>query len=48
MPDGIIQPERLDSYYQLLDAAIYLGAKTFVVGVNYDESISLYKNYKMP
>lgn len=42
---GILVPERVKSYHDLLDTAIYLGAKTFVCGINYDDSISLYKNY---
>ena len=43
--DGIIDPLRKQSYVDLLGAAIELGAKTFVCGVNYDSSISLYQNY---
>jgi len=43
--DGILVPERVKSYHDLLDTAIFLGAKTFVCGINYDESISRYKNY---
>lgn len=42
---GILVPERAKSYHDLLDTAIYLGAKTFVCGINYDDSISLYRNY---
>ena len=42
---GILVPERAKSYHDLLDTAIYLGAKTFVCGINRDESISLYRNY---
>ena len=37
--------EKREKYFALLDTAIGLGAKTFVCGVNKDESISLYKNY---
>ena len=44
--NGSINNEKATMYYDLLDAAIYLGAKTFVCGMNYDESISLYKNYQ--
>lgn len=43
--DGIILPNKKERYFALLDTAIELGAKTFVCGVNRDESISLYKNY---
>lgn len=43
--NGKINQEKLGSYCAVLDAAIDIGAKTFVCGCNYDESISLYKNY---
>lgn len=43
--EGVIIPERKKHYLNLLDAAIELGAKTFVCGCNYDESISLWRNY---
>lgn len=43
--NGKLNPERLDAYLALVDAAVEVGAKTFVCGCNYDESISLYKNY---
>ncbi|MBE6938515.1 MAG: sugar phosphate isomerase/epimerase [Ruminococcaceae bacterium] len=43
--EGKLDAERMKSYVALLDTAIELGAKTFVCGINYDESISLYKNY---
>ena len=42
---GVINEEKKQKYFALLDAAIALGAKTFVCGCNYDSSISLYKNY---
>lgn len=42
---GNIDPEKKNHYFALLDTAIELGAKTFVCGCNYDESISLWKNY---
>ena len=42
---GMIVPEKKEAYLQLLDTAIELGAKTFVCGCNYDESISLWRNY---
>ena len=44
--NGKIDDEKAKSYYNLLDTAIEIGAKTFVCGVNYDESVSLYKNYQ--
>lgn len=43
--NGKIVSDREDSYFKLLDTAMNVGAKTFVCGINYDESISLYKNY---
>ena len=43
--DGKVNYEKLDSYKQLIDNAAYIGARTFVCGCNYDNSISLYKNY---
>lgn len=43
--NGAIDAENAKLYVQLLDAAIELGAKTFVCGCNYDESVSLYRNY---
>ena len=45
LKDGKIDYAKLDSYKELLDAAAYLGSRTFVCGCNYDNSISLYKNY---
>jgi len=42
---GVLVPERVKSYYDLLETSIELGAKTFVTGINYDETISLYQNY---
>lgn len=42
---GAINAEKKANYIALLDTAIALGAKTFVCGCNYDESISLYRNY---
>lgn len=44
--DGKINEEKAKAYYDLLDAAVFLGAKTFVCGINYDNSVSLYKNYQ--
>lgn len=43
--EGNIDREKLDLYKALIDAATFLGARTFVCGCNYDESMSLYKNY---
>ena len=43
--NGGIHEEKLKTYIDLLDTAIELGAKTFVCGINYDESISLYKKH---
>lgn len=45
MENGKISDAHYAEYITLLDTAIELGAKTFVCGCNYDESISLYKNY---
>ena len=45
LKDGKIDGEKLSLYKELLDTSVYLGARTFVCGCNYDESISLYKNY---
>ena len=42
---GIIVPEKKDAYLELLDTSIELGARTFVCGCNYDDSISLWRNY---
>jgi sugar phosphate isomerase/epimerase len=44
--DGAIDKEKAEQYIELLKTAIYLGAKTFVCGCNYDNSISLLKNYE--
>lgn len=43
--DGAIDAEIVQMYDDLLDTAIALGAKTFVCGCNYDESVSRYRNY---
>lgn len=42
---GKLVKEKVAKYNELLDAAIEVGAKTFVCGINYDESVSLFKNY---
>ena len=34
--NGVIVPERLSLYLELMETAIELGAKTFVAGCNYD------------
>ena len=44
--NGVIVPERLSLYLELMETAIELGAKVFVVGCNRDKSISLYRNYE--
>lgn len=44
--NGSINAEKKQNYLDLLHTAIELGAKTFVCGCNYDESISLYRNYQ--
>ena len=43
--NGILDPDKMASYIALLDTAIEIGAKTFVCGFNYDESVSLFRNY---
>ncbi|MBE6552097.1 MAG: sugar phosphate isomerase/epimerase [Ruminococcaceae bacterium] len=45
LKNGKIDEERFERYAALLDTAIYLNAKTFVCGCNYDDSLSLFKNY---
>ncbi|MBE6570359.1 MAG: sugar phosphate isomerase/epimerase [Ruminococcaceae bacterium] len=45
MKDGTIDKGIQARYKALLDAAMEVGAKTFVCGANYDESISLFRNY---
>ncbi len=42
---GKPDPEQLKLYIAQLDAAIDIGAKTFVLGCNKDENVSLFKNY---
>lgn len=44
--NGVINEEKKAQYLALLDTAIELGAKTFVCGINYDESVSLFRNYQ--
>ena len=46
MANGKIDSEKAVQYGRLLDTAIALGAKTFVCGCNYDDSISLFRNYE--
>lgn len=43
--NGTINADKLAEYKALLDTAMELGAKTFVCGCNYDENLSLYRNY---
>ena len=43
--DGILLPEEKERYLSLVDVAGAIGARTFVVGCNYDASATLYKNY---
>ena len=43
--NGKINADKEAQYIALMDAAIELGAKTFVCGINKDDSISLYRNY---
>ena len=47
LEDGRIHEGRLQGYYALLDTAIALGARTFVVGCNLDPTVSLYQNYTL-
>ena len=42
---GRLNEDELQTYFELLDASVALGAKTFVAGINYAEGVSLYKNY---
>lgn len=42
---GYIHEERMALYMRELEAAMDLGAGTFVCGCNRDDSVSLYKNY---
>lgn len=44
---GKINPEVIDLNFKLIDAAAKVGASVFVCGCNYDDSISLYKNYTL-
>jgi len=43
--NGKINNDKVKGYFDLIDAAIDVGAKTFVCGCNYDHNISLYRNY---
>ena len=47
LKDGAIDPHALSYYHKLLDCAIELGARVFVVGCNLDPSVSLYQNYSL-
>ena len=44
--NGKIDAEQAERYVALMETAIELGAKTFVCGCNYDDSISLFRNYE--
>ena len=44
LENGSIHEERLAGYIELLHTAVALGAKTFVCGVNYDETLSYEQN----
>ncbi len=43
--NGVVNAEKAQQYADLMEAAIEIGAKTFVCGINKDSSISLYQNY---
>lgn len=43
--NGYVHEERMQVYMDQLEASVELGAKTFVCGCNFDNSVSLYKNY---
>ena len=43
--DGALIGSEVERYLSLVDVAGAIGAKTFVVGCNYDATASLYKNY---
>ncbi len=43
--NGVIDQAKAKRYADLMDTAIELGAKTFVCGCNYDQSVSLFRNY---
>ena len=43
--NGTLNKEKIANYIALLETAIELGAKTFVCGCNYDDTVSLWKNY---
>ena len=42
--NGRIDRDKLNDYFALLDTSVELGAKTFNCGINYDDSISYFKN----
>lgn len=42
---GHLDAGELDLYKRQLDAAIAIGARTYVCGCNYDDSVSAYRNY---
>lgn len=43
--EGKVDPAKLEQQLTLMRAAAELGSPVFVCGCNYDESVSLYKNY---
>ncbi len=43
--EGRVDEEQLNKQIQLMEAAAEIGSPVFVCGCNYDESVSLYKNY---
>jgi sugar phosphate isomerase/epimerase len=42
---GKLDPEEIENLTALFDAAVAIGSKVFVLGCNYDKSVSLFKNY---
>ena len=43
--DGALIESEVERYLSVVDVAGALGAKTYVVGCNYDSTVSLYRNY---
>ena len=41
----VLDEDEMKNYLDLIDCAVYLGARTFVAGINRDQTVSLYKNY---
>lgn len=42
---GKLDPEEMASLTSLFDAAVAIGSPVFVLGCNYDNDVSMYKNY---